>query len=128
MMKTPIKNEQEKLNAAISGLAAHDSLQLEKIFEKCRSDKKRMTLLVRAFCQCYLIDNKRRPLKLRPMQEDIIVESLTYPDGDSEKHRKVAILAPRGSGKSFALSVAVVIYMFFKRFRDLVFVLHQNHL
>ena len=123
MMKTPIKNEQEKLNAAISGLAAHDSLQLEKIFEKCRSDKKRMTLLVRAFCQCYLIDNKRRPLKLRPMQEDIIVESLTYPDGDSEKHRKVAILAPRGSGKSFALSVAVVIYMFFKRFRDLVFVL-----
>jgi len=123
MMKTPIKNEQKKLNAAISGLAAHDSLQLEDIFEKCRHDKKKMTLLVRAFCESYLIDNKRRPLKLRPMQEDIVVESLTYPDGDSTKHRKVAILAPRGSGKSYALSVAVCIYMFFKRFRDLIFVL-----
>ena len=120
---TTIKNEQKKLNAAISGLAAHDSLALEKIFEKCRTDKVKMTLLVRAFCECYLIDNKRRPLKLRPMQEDIIVESLTYPAGDPTKHRKVAILAPRGSGKSFALSVAVIVYMFFKRFRDLVFVL-----
>jgi hypothetical protein len=35
----------------------------------------------------------------------------------------MAILAPRGSGKSWALSVAVVIYMFFKRFRDLVFII-----
>ena len=120
---TMIKNEQKKLNAAISGIAAHDSIALEKIFETCRTDAKKMTLLVRAFCECYLIDNKRRPLKLRPMQEDIVVESLTYPDGDPEKHRKVAILAPRGSGKSFALSVAVVVYMFFKRFRDLIFVL-----
>ncbi len=123
MMKTPMKNEQEKLNAAISGIAAHDSLQLEAIFEKCREDKRKMTLLVRAFCESYLIDNKRRPLKLRPMQEEIIVSSLTYPDGDSKKHRKLAILAPRGSGKSYALSVAICIYMFFKRFRDLVFVL-----
>ena len=87
---TTIKNEQKKLNAAISGIAAHDSIKLEQIFEKCRTDKVKMTLLVRAFCECYLIDNKRRPLKLRPMQEDIIVESLTYPDGDAEKHRKVA--------------------------------------
>ena len=77
MKKTPMKNEQKQLNAAISGLAAHDSLALEKVFEKCRTDKKKMTLLIRAFCECYLIDNKRRPLKLRPMQEDIIVESLT---------------------------------------------------
>jgi len=106
-MTMAIKNEQTALNAAISGIAAHDSIALEKVFEKCRTDKKKMTLLVRAFCECYLIDNKRRPLKLRPMQEDIIVESLTYPDGDSERHRKVAILAPRGSGKSFALSVVI---------------------
>jgi hypothetical protein len=75
MKKMTIKNEQKQLNAAISGIAAHDSLQLEKIFEKCRTDKKKMTLLVRAFAECYLIDNKRRPLKLRPMQEDIVVES-----------------------------------------------------
>ena len=120
---TPIQNEQEKLNAAISGIAAHDSLQLEEIFEKCRTDSKKMTLLIRAFCESYLIDRNRRPLKLRPMQEDIVIEALTYPDGDSGKHRKVAILAPRGSGKSFALSVATIIYMFFKRFRDLIFIL-----
>ena len=48
MTKIAIKNEQKALNAAISGIAAHDSLQLEKIFEKCRTSKKKMTLLVRA--------------------------------------------------------------------------------
>ena len=35
----------------------------------------------------------------------------------------MAILAPRGSGKSYALSVAATVYMFFKRFRDLIFIL-----
>ena len=109
MTKIAIKNEQKQLNAAISGIAAHDSIALEKVFERCRTSKKKMTLLVRAFCECYLIDNKRRPLKLRPMQEDIIVESLTYPDGDNERHRKVAIMAQRGSGKCFAVSVAIVV-------------------
>ena len=69
----------------------------------------------------YLLDNKQRPLILRPLQEEIIKQSLIHrADGE---HRKVAILAPRGSGKSFALSVAVIIYMFFNRFRDLIFVL-----
>jgi hypothetical protein len=80
-----------------------------------------MLKLIRAFCSTYLIDNKQRPLKLRPMQEEIIVKSLTHPKHG--KQRKLAILAPRGSGKSFALAVAVTIYMFFKRFRDLIFIL-----
>tara|TARA_A100001391_G_scaffold196763_1_gene175913 strand:+ start:132 stop:1769 length:1638 start_codon:yes stop_codon:yes gene_type:complete len=111
------------MKSAISGLAAHDSRKLEKIFEICRQDEKKMTLLCRAFCEAYLIDNKQRPLKLRPLQEQIVVKTLTHPDGDPEKHRKLAILAPRGSGKSFALSVAVCIYMFFNRFRDLIFIL-----
>ena len=122
-MTTPVTNEQKKLNAAISGKLAHDSRALEAVFEKCRTDEKKMTLLIRAFCESYLIDQHRRPLKLRPLQEQIVVKCLTYPDLDATKHRKLAILAPRGSGKSYALSVAVVIYMFFKRFRDLVFVL-----
>ena len=122
-MTTPVTNEQKKLNAAISGRLAHDSRALEAVFEKCRTDEKKMTLLIRAFCESYLIDQHRRPLKLRPLQETIVVKCLTYPDMDVDKHRKLAILAPRGSGKSYALSVAVVIYMFFKRFRDLVFVL-----
>jgi len=80
-----------------------------------------MTKLIRAFCSAYLVDNKQRPLKLRPLQEDIVVMSLTHPKTD--KQRKLAILAPRGSGKSYALAVAATIYMFFKRFRDLIFVL-----
>jgi hypothetical protein len=119
---TAVKNE-NLMKSAISGVAAHDSRKLEKIFEICRQDEKKMTLLCRAFCEAYLIDNKQRPLKLRPLQEQIIVKTLTYPDGDPDKHRKLAILAPRGSGKSFALSVAVCIYMFFNRFRDLIFIL-----
>ena len=123
MMTTPVTNQQKTLNAAISGKLAHDTRALEAVFEKCREDPKRMTLLLRAFCETYLIDGKRRPLRLRPLQERIIVMALTYPDGDPKKHRKVAILAPRGSGKSFALSVAATIYMFFKRFRDTIFIL-----
>ena len=59
MKKMAIKNEQTALNAAISGIAAHDSVALEKVFEKCRTDKKKMTLLVRAFCECYLIDKEK---------------------------------------------------------------------
>jgi len=120
---TAVKNEQKKLNAAISGIGATDARKLEKIFNICRGSEKKMTLLVRAFCEAYLIDNKQRPLKLRPLQESIIVKTLTYPNGDPDKHRKLAILAPRGSGKSFALSVAVCVYMFFNRFRDLIFIL-----
>ena len=119
---TAVKKETQ-MKSAISGLAAHDSRKLEKIFNLCREDEKKMTLLIRAFCEAYLIDNKQRPLKLRPLQEAIVVKTLTYPNGDADKHRKLAILAPRGSGKSFALSVAVCIYMFFNRFRDLIFIL-----
>ena len=82
-----------------------------------------MTQLVRAFCDSYLVDQQQRPLRLRPLQENIIAKSLCFPEEDIDKHRKLAILAPRGSGKSYALSVAIVVYMFFKRFRDLIFVL-----
>ena len=122
-MTIPVRNEGKKLKAALTGDAAHDSRELEKIFESVREDPKKMTQLVRAFCEAYLMDQKRRPLRLRPLQENIVSKSLCYPENDAKKHRKLAILAPRGSGKSYALSVAVVVYMFFKRFRDLVFVL-----
>ena len=105
----------------MTGKGGIDSRQLELIFAKCRNDKEKMRKLVKAFCNAYLIDNKQRPLRLRPMQEDIVLECLiNRQDG---KQKKLAILAPRGSGKSFALSVAVTIYMFFNRFRDLVFIL-----
>ena len=115
-----MKNESH-LKSLLTGKGGVDSRQLEKIFAKCRDDKEKMRKLVRAFCTAYLIDNKQRPLRMRPMQEDIVLECLTNrKDG---KQKKLAILAPRGSGKSFALSVAVTIYMFFNRFRDLVFIL-----
>ena len=122
-MTIPVRNEGKKLKAALTGDAAHDSRELEAIFESVREDPKKMTQLVRAFCEAYLMDQKRRPLRLRPLQENIVSKSLCFPEDDADKHRKLAILAPRGSGKSFALSVAIVVYMFFKRFRDLIFVL-----
>ena len=74
-----IVNETKKFNAAISGAGAHDSRALENIFEKCRHDEKKMTTLVRAFCAAYLVDNQNRPLKLRPLQESIVVTALTHP-------------------------------------------------
>ena len=107
----------------MTGAAAHDSRKLEEIFESVRGDPKKMTQLVRAFCDSYLLDQQQRPLRLRPLQENIIAKALCFPEEDITKHRKLAILAPRGSGKSFALSVAIVVYMFFRRFRDLIFVL-----
>ena len=120
-MSLPVKNESKTLQAALTGKGTYDSRGLEEIFDKCRQSEDKMRKLIRAFCGAYLIDNKQRALKLRPLQEDIIVKSLTFPK--SGKQRKLAILAPRGSGKSYALAVAVTIYMFFKRFRDLIFVL-----
>ena len=118
-----MKNEGTKLKSALTGAAAHDSRRLEDIFESVRAEPKKKTQLLRAFCESYMVDQKQRPLKLRPLQENIIAKALCYSEEDSDKHVKLAILAPRGSGKSFALSVAVVIYMFFKRFRDLIFIL-----
>jgi len=115
-----MKNEKH-LKSLLTGKGGVDSRQLEKIFAKCRDNKEKMRKLVRAFCNAYLIDNKQRPLRLRPLQEDIVLECLINRKDDKQK--KLAILAPRGSGKSFALSVAVTIYMFFNRFRDLVFIL-----
>jgi len=121
MKSLPVKEETKKLKKALSGVGTYDSRGLEDIFEKCRHSEDKMIKLIRAFCGTYLIDNKQRPLKLRPLQEDIIVKALTH--SQNGKQRKLAILAPRGSGKSYALAVAVTIYMFFKRFRDLIFVL-----
>jgi len=112
---------EKHLKSLLTGKGGIDSRQLEIIFAKCRNDKEKMRKLVQAFCTAYLIDNKQRPLRLRPLQEDIVLECLINRADDKQK--KLAILAPRGSGKSFALSVAVTIYMFFNRFRDLVFIL-----
>lgn len=121
MKDLAIKEEGKKLKTALTGKNVYDTRSLEDLFESVRDDADKMRLLVKAFCESYLVDGKQRSLKLRPLQEKIVIESLTNPKG--MKQRKVAILAPRGCGKSFALSVAVVIYMFFKRFRDLIFVL-----
>ena len=122
-MTTPVMNQTKELKAALTSHNKFDSRNLEIFFEEIRKDEKKMEKLVRVFCETYLIDAQQRPLRLRPLQMKIIVMSLTFPEGNSEKQRKLAILAPRGSGKSWALSVASVIFMFFKRFRDLVFIL-----
>jgi len=113
--------EEKHLKGLLTGKGGLDSRHLENIFKQCRQKRSKMRKLVRAFCSAYLLDANQRPLKLRPLQETIILESLIE-RGDG-KQTKLAILAPRGSGKSYALSVAVTIYMFFNRFRDLVFIL-----
>ena len=92
----PVKNQKE-MKAALSGQNRFDSQNLEKFFEEIRKDEKKMEKLVRAFCETYLLDAQQRPLRIRPLQMQIIVKSLTYPDSNSEKHRKLAILVPRGS-------------------------------
>jgi hypothetical protein len=120
-MTTEVRDEGKRLQKILTGKNLYDSRSLEELFESIREDENKMQKLVQSFCTFYLMDGKQRPLKLRPLQEVIVVSALTHPKG--MKQRKVAILAPRGCGKSYALSVAVVIYMFFKRFRDLVFVL-----
>ena len=104
-MTMGIRNETKTLKSALTGKGAYDTRELENIFEKTRHNEEKMLKLVRAFCSTYLIDNKQRPLKLRPLQEDIIVKSLTHPKHG--KQRKLAILAPRGSGKSFSITAAV---------------------
>ena len=69
--------EKSHLKNLLTGKGGLDSRQLELIFKKCRNDKEKMRKLVRAFCSAYLIDNKQRPLRLRPLQEDIVLECLT---------------------------------------------------
>ena len=113
--------EEKHLKGLLIGKGGLDSRHLENIFKQCRQEKSKMRKLVRAFCSAYLLDANQRPLKLRPLQETIILEALI--ERNDGKQTKLAILAPRGSGKSYALSVAVCIYMFFNRFRDLVFIL-----
>jgi hypothetical protein len=120
---TAIKNETKEIKATLQGNNKFDSVELEKFFEEIRKDEKKMEKLIRSFCETYLVDAQQRPLRLRPLQISIVVKALTHPKGDNNKQRKMAILAPRGSGKSWALSIAVVIWMFFRRFRDLVFVI-----
>jgi len=78
-MTLAVKSETKKLEAALTGRGALDTKGLEAIFEKCRYDKDKMLNLVRAFCGAYLVDGKLRPLKLRPLQEEIIVMSLLHP-------------------------------------------------
>jgi hypothetical protein len=70
--------KQNHLKTLLTGKGGLDSRELENIFIKCRKDKEKMRKLVRAFCTAYLIDGKQRPLRLRPLQEDIVLERSLY--------------------------------------------------
>ena len=89
----PVANQTKELKAALSGQNKFDSQNLSVFFAQVRTNEKKMEKLVRAFCFTYLLDKQQRPLRLRPLQMDIIVKSLTHPDGDPDKQRKLAILA-----------------------------------
>ena len=84
-MKTEVRNEGKKLQAALTGKTAYDSRSIENIFEECRHSEEKMKKLTRAFCSAYLVDNKQRPLKLRPLQEEIVVKSLTHPEDSKQR-------------------------------------------
>ena len=88
-----MKENQKSLNSLLTGKGGLDSRKLEDIFKSCRQDSAKMRKLIRAFCTSYLIDGKQRPLLLRPLQEDIVIECLMLRDDD--KQTKLAILAPR---------------------------------
>jgi len=82
-------------------------LKLRKKFDLVRKDKLALERLVKNFCYAFLVDYKGRPLKLPPMQIQIVIECLS--------NRYLMLLSPRGSGKSKALSVAVTIWIYFYR-------------
>ena len=75
---------QKKLKSLLTGKGGLDSRSLENVFKKCRSNPDKMRKLIRAFCSTYLIDGKQRPLQLRPMQEDIVIECLMERDDDKQ--------------------------------------------
>ena len=76
--------EQKNLKSLMTGKGGLDSRSLEKIFKQFRQDKEKMRKLLKAFCTTYLIDGKQRPLLLRPLQEDIIIECLMLRDDDNK--------------------------------------------
>jgi len=82
-------------------------IKLREQFDAVRGDRIALERLIKKFCETFLIDNKRRPLRLRPMQIQIVAECLT--------NRYLMLLAPRGSGKSKALSVAITMWMYYYR-------------
>ena len=91
-MSLPVtRYETKHLKKTLSGAGALDTRNLEEIFESCRTSDVKMQKLVEAFCEAYLYDGKQRPLKLRPLQMDIIIASLTH--AKNGKQRKLAILA-----------------------------------
>ena len=69
----PVANQTKELKAALSGQNKFDSQNLSIFFAEVRKNEKKMEKLVRAFCETYLLDKQQRPLRLRPLQMDIIV-------------------------------------------------------
>ena len=77
------------LKGLLTGKGGLDSRGLETIFKNCRQDSTKMRKLIRAFCTTYLIDGEQRPLLLRPLQEDIVIECLLERnDGKQTKRHK----------------------------------------
>lgn len=89
-------------------LTDRDKIQVELLrreFVKICKDPVKLRKSIRKFCEMFLTDRQQRPLRLTPMQYDIVVHCLT--------DRNVMLLAPRGSGKSYALGVAITMWLFY---------------
>ena len=72
-MMIPVANKTKEYKATLTGPNKFDSQNLSNFFAEVRKDEKKMEKLIRAFCETYLIDKQQRPLRLRPLQMDIIV-------------------------------------------------------
>jgi len=86
-------------------VSSGDIIRLRNEFEIVLKNRDALERLIVGFCESFLVDSKGRPLKLRPMQINIVAECLT--------NRYLMLLAPRGSGKSKALGVAITMWLYF---------------
>ena len=50
-MTKAIRNEKKKLKETLTDKSAHDSRELENIFESCRTEEDKMMKIIRALCE-----------------------------------------------------------------------------
>lgn len=103
-----------------------ENIRLRNRFNKIRKNKEKLRELIVDFCHFYLVDDYFRPLIFTPMQEEIVL-TILY-DAPHRQQVKVVVLAPRGSGKSYAISAAAVIWLYFYRASEEVLLIapHEN--
>ena len=81
--------------------------QLRKLYSAAIKDDALLGDITKAFCFGFLKDHLGRKLILRPAQMEMVKAALSS--------KRLVVLAPRGSGKSYGIAVAIVLRLFFLR-------------